>query len=82
VIAFFGIIAWIYAGICFVAIHAASHLPPAQDPKLRSHALSQLWASGIIAFLAGAAMIWFGIRWAMASDMSDPDHPNKPKVRW
>jgi hypothetical protein len=79
VVVLFGFAAWAYAGLCCVAIRLEHRLPVAkQDP----HFVWSWGVHGALAFAAGAAMIWLGIRWAMKADMSDPDDPTKPKIRF
>jgi hypothetical protein len=79
VVAFFGFLAWAYAGLCFFAVHLEHRLPVSkQDPRV-------IWTFGIhgvAAFLGGLALVWVGFWWAMRADMSNPHDPAKPRVRF
>jgi|HubBroStandDraft_1064217.scaffolds.fasta_scaffold270363_3 hypothetical protein len=79
VVVLFGLAAWVYTGLCCVVIHMEHHLPVA---KQDSHVIRTWEIHGVLSFVAGLLMLWFGLRWAVRADMSDPDDPTKPKVRF
>ncbi len=74
-----GLASFVYTGLCFRALYLLDKLPKAeQKPDLISH----LWIHAVIAIFVGTFCLWYGWRSALASDMSDPENPNKSKIRF
>ena len=75
----FGVAAFIYAALSGWALYLAVNVPaPHRDPKLVARLVVGLVATCVV----GTALTWFGWRLARRADMSDPDDPRKPMMRF
>jgi hypothetical protein len=79
IIGLFGCGALIYSIICGYGIWFAF---TATDSDDHSTVILHLTIHGLIAILAGLVLIRTGWRLALRADMSDPDDPNRPKMRF
>ena len=74
-----GLAAWIYAGFSAWGLYLALSVSPEhRDPRM----IRFLWLSVAIGFIGGAALLSLGWRLALRVDMSDPDNPRKPMIRF
>ncbi len=79
IIGMVGIAAILGGVLCIFGFFAALDAPPDRPPIIEA------WKFGLAAFLSIAFGLWIirlGWRLALKADMTDPDDPNKPTMRF
>ena len=78
-IALFGCGAYLYAGMCGYGLWLTFSLA---DRHQQAALIRSLVVHGVIAVVIGTALLLIGWKLALGADMSDPDNPRKPMIRF
>ena len=78
IIGLIGVLCWLYTAVCTFFILNRDAI---EDVERRTRIVETMFLHGIVSLLLGVALVFFGCRLAVKSDMSDPWDPGKPMVR-